>query len=206
MSTKSKSFKKALRNDEKRLKNVLYSASGLDIEGIKSHLLEDICLVGVDGIAVFDNQLKLVYSNSLGHLILEQLAQLSSHKKGMPDEIQSICRWMHECRLCFQQQNWLMSFKIVITPLELFQIHAKWIKPRMASEDFLLLKMEDQNQFFRDVAIEEAKRYGFTIREQEVWLLHRQGYTYKEIAQKLGITPNTVKKHMKSILGKQREG
>jgi hypothetical protein len=175
-------------------------------KGFREQVMKEIDLVGIDGVAIFDNQLKLAYSNNLGHLIMEQISQLSSPDKGIPEEIQSICKWMHECRICFQQQKWVMSFKIIITPLKLFQVHAKWIKIRTRPEDFLLLRMEDQNQFFRDAAIEEAKCYGFTVREQEVWLLHCQGYTYKEIAQKLDITPNTVKKHMKSILCKQREG
>jgi DNA-binding CsgD family transcriptional regulator len=54
------------------------------------------------------------------------------------------------------------------------------------------------------MAFEEVQRYGLSVREGEVWVLHRKGYTYKDIAQKLNITPNTVKKHMKSILIKPR--
>jgi hypothetical protein len=205
MSTRNNLFETS-KNDKEWLKNESELTLELGFKSFGKQILEEIDLIGIDGVAIFDHQLKLVYSNNLGHLILEQLSQFSSLDKGIPEEIQSICKWMHECRICFHQQKWVMSFKIVITPLKLFQVHAKWIKIKTAPEDFLLLRMEDQNQFFRDAAIEEAKRYGFTIREQEVWLLHRQGYTYKEIAQKLDITPNTVKKHMKSILSKQREG
>jgi len=67
-----------------------------------------------------------------------------------------------------------------------------------------MLKLEDHYIFLETMALEEARRYGFTDREQDVWLLHRRKYTYKEIAKRLGITPNTVKKHIKSILAKQR--
>jgi DNA-binding NarL/FixJ family response regulator len=66
--------------------------------------------------------------------------------------------------------------------------------------------MEDQGQFNQDIAIKESIRLGLNSREQEVWLLHQVGYTYKQIAEELSITPNTVKKHMKSILTKQRAG
>jgi DNA-binding CsgD family transcriptional regulator len=51
---------------------------------------------------------------------------------------------------------------------------------------------------------EESQKYGLTCREQEIWLLHRANYTYKQIALELCITPNTVKKHMKSIYSKQK--
>jgi hypothetical protein len=182
------------------------SALKLESKRFRKQILEEINLVAIEGVAIFDSQLKLIYNNGLGDLILEQFSQFSSPDKNIPREIQSICQWMHECRLCFQQEKWVMSFKIAITPLRLFQVHAKWIKVKTTPEDFLLLRMEDQNQLFSDVVAEEARRYGLTLREQEVWSCHRQGDTYKEIAQKLGITPNTVKKHMKSILSKQREG
>jgi hypothetical protein len=201
MSTKSNLFQMS-GNSSKKPESAFKSES----KKLSKQILEEIDLVAIEGVAIFDSQLELVYKNGLGYLILEQLSQFSSLEKGIPREIQSICKWMHECRLCFQQQKWVMSFKIVMAPLRLFQVHAKWIKIRTNPEDFLLLRMEDQNQFFSDVMAEEAKRYGLTLREQEVWSCHLQGDTYKEIARKLGITPNTVKKHMKSILSKQREG
>jgi DNA-binding CsgD family transcriptional regulator len=64
--------------------------------------------------------------------------------------------------------------------------------------------MEDKNQLNHDFLLDEAKRLGLTLREQEVWLLNQTNYTYKQIAEMLDITLNTVKKHMKSILVKQR--
>ncbi|NJR70496.1 MAG: SUMF1/EgtB/PvdO family nonheme iron enzyme [Synechococcales cyanobacterium CRU_2_2] len=45
----------------------------------------------------------------------------------------------------------------------------------------------------------EIQRYGLTHRESEVWQLHRQGYSYDEIAGQLYISRNTVKKHLKAI-------
>jgi DNA-binding CsgD family transcriptional regulator len=46
---------------------------------------------------------------------------------------------------------------------------------------------------------------GFTGREKEVLNLLRQGYTNKEIAAELGISLQTVKKHVSSILLKSRK-
>jgi DNA-binding CsgD family transcriptional regulator len=37
-----------------------------------------------------------------------------------------------------------------------------------------------------------------------VWLLQQNNYTYKQIAAELGITPNTVKKHVRNIYAKRR--
>ena len=54
------------------------------------------------------------------------------------------------------------------------------------------------------LALTEADRYGLTPREAEVWLLRRANRPCKEIAVDLRISLNTVKKHMKSILAKQK--
>jgi DNA-binding CsgD family transcriptional regulator len=58
----------------------------------------------------------------------------------------------------------------------------------------------------QEMVLNTAKTWGLTPREQEVWLLHQNGYTYSKIAEKLTISKNTVKKHMSSIHGKRRAG
>lgn len=178
--------------------------SGHRNSSLKDVVLQAINVGRVEGILLFDKDANLVYGNDMGDSILDQLCHEEEQGKRIPEEIQAICKWMNESRQSFKRQNWLMNFKVVIAPLKLFTIHARWIKGKTASDDFLLLRMEDQNQFIRDLALEEARSYGLTDREQEVWLLHKQNFTYKEIAKTLGITPNTVKKHMRSIMTKQR--
>jgi DNA-binding CsgD family transcriptional regulator len=64
--------------------------------------------------------------------------------------------------------------------------------------------LEDRKQSTQKAAIAEAKKYDLTPREAEVWLLRRAHYSYKEIAAKLYITVNTVKKHLKSVYAKQQ--
>jgi len=64
--------------------------------------------------------------------------------------------------------------------------------------------MEDQNLSKQMQAITDAKRYGLTPREAEVWSLHQAKLSYKEIAKNLYITVNTVKKHIKNIYSKQQ--
>ncbi|MEO1593345.1 MAG: helix-turn-helix transcriptional regulator [Cyanobacteria bacterium J06632_22] len=50
----------------------------------------------------------------------------------------------------------------------------------------------------------EARRYGLTQRETEVWLLRQQHYTYQEIGRKLFISPHTVKKHLRNVTHKRK--
>jgi len=49
------------------------------------------------------------------------------------------------------------------------------------------------------IALVEAKRYGLTKRETELWQLRRSAMKYQEIAEVLNIEVNTVKRHMQSI-------
>ncbi|MDJ0704622.1 MAG: helix-turn-helix transcriptional regulator [Leptolyngbyaceae cyanobacterium MO_188.B28] len=122
----------------------------------------------------------------------------------IPEEIHHICQSLIDSRSLFPHENWLIESKIFIDPSNAFNIKARWIKLETIDFPCLLLVMEDQHQFVRDIAIEESKKFGLTPREQEVWLLHRANYTYREIASKLQITSNTIKKHMKSIFTKQK--
>jgi DNA-binding CsgD family transcriptional regulator len=66
-----------------------------------------------------------------------------------------------------------------------------------------LVTIEDRQQSTHNAALTDVKKYGLTPREAEIWLLRRANYSYKEIADRLFITLNTVKKHMKNIYAKQ---
>ncbi|NJL46826.1 MAG: helix-turn-helix transcriptional regulator [Leptolyngbyaceae cyanobacterium SM2_5_2] len=167
-----------------------------ELKGILSNFLQ--------GIFLFNEQDQLVYFNSKAALIAKAISQNTDYADVIPKEIACIKKFMLETRQQFPHQNWLSESTIFIDCLTVFQVCARWVQGDGVDHSYLLLKMEDQNQFSQDIALEEAKRLGLTSREQEVWLLHRANYTYKQIAEKLAITPNTVKKHMKSILIKQR--
>ncbi len=70
--------------------------------------------------------------------------------------------------------------------------------------DEIVVTLEDCNSSSQNIAIADAKKYGLTKREAEVWLLRYANLPYKEIAQHLYITINTVKKHIKNIYAKQQ--
>ncbi len=156
------------------------------------------------GVILFDEHDELIYLNSKAASMVRKMAQTPSHAGTIPKEIAFIKRFMVQARREFPRQNWRNQSTIFVDCLTVFQVYARWIQGDGGNHSYLLLKMEDQNQFAQDIALEEAKRIGLTLREQEVWLLHRANYTYKKIAETLDITPNTVKKHMKSILVKAR--
>jgi DNA-binding CsgD family transcriptional regulator len=74
----------------------------------------------------------------------------------------------------------------------------------LQGENYILVNLEDCQQASRDRAVAEVKQYELTAREAEVWLLRRSGYSYREIAEQLYLSVNTVKQHLKHIYTKQK--
>ncbi|MEL6471834.1 MAG: helix-turn-helix transcriptional regulator [Cyanobacteria bacterium J06623_4] len=74
----------------------------------------------------------------------------------------------------------------------------------IAQQPYLLIVMEDRQQTLRNRALSDAALYGLTERETEIWHMRLRGAAYKEISAALWISIDTVKKHVKNILAKQR--
>ena len=196
--------KNTLLNQARGLENALTHSPSNAEESVRHLALQQILPNVLDGVILFDEHNRLIYVNSKAATIVQKMAQTSQSLEGIPREIAYIKQFMVETKKKFPHQNWLNQSTIFMSCLAVFHIHARWIQDNSSGQNYLLLKMEDQNQFSQNLALEEATRLGLTLREQEVWLLHRANYTYKQIAEALDITPNTVKKHMKSIFVKQR--
>lgn len=69
---------------------------------------------------------------------------------------------------------------------------------------WLLLFLEDRAAILAEELRLEQKKYGLSDRETEILKLLSQAYSYQDIAQKLQISLNTVKFHVKNINGKKR--
>ena len=58
----------------------------------------------------------------------------------------------------------------------------------------------------QNYVVTEAKQYGLTKRETEIWLLRQlESCSYQEIASRLSISVDTVKRHLKKIYAKRSE-
>jgi DNA-directed RNA polymerase specialized sigma24 family protein len=158
----------------------------------------------IDGILILTDQKELIYANKSARQFLDQLNQNKSVENLVPKEVWYICQSLIQSRRLFPNQHWLIESEIFTDSTTALHIRARWLRLDMVEHPCLLLTVEDRYQASRDIELEKAEHYGLTSREKQVWLLHRANYTYKEIASKLGITPNTVKKHMRSIHAKQK--
>ncbi|PSB24193.1 helix-turn-helix transcriptional regulator [Stenomitos frigidus] len=158
----------------------------------------------IDGVLILTEKRELIYANECARRILRQLNQERSLVNQIPEEVWHICQALIDSRHLFPNQYWLIESKVFIGNSIVFNVQARWLKLEDRDRPCLLLSIRDQCQSIKDIVNEESQKYGLTSREKEIWLLHRANYTYKQVALELCITPNTVKKHMKSIYSKQK--
>lgn len=159
----------------------------------------------INGILILTARREMVYANDTARRILGQLNQDRPQADFIPKEIWHICQSLIGSHNLFPNQHWRIESEIFTDDSTSLRIRAQWLNLEDRENSLILITVEDRYQKIKNLAVDESQKYGLTPREKEVWLLHRANYTYKQIASELCITPNTVKKHMRSIHAKQKE-
>lgn len=177
---------------------------------MSSNLLQSLIEDLINDILILNTQGQLIYANYQVMRLLRKIKQSKSpttslaEDTSLPEEVSHICQYLIETRNLFPNQVWQLETEIITDSYVFIKIKARWLTLESEANPFLILVVEDKRQISQKIIMEEAKKYGLTDREMEVWLLHQDDYTYKGIAADLDITTNTVKKHMKSIHVKRR--
>lgn len=122
----------------------------------------------------------------------------------LPLPIQQLVRCLIESRELFPDQRVQLQDEISLE--EPLQVHvcAEWIDLDAPDAACIVIILEDPQEVAQKRAVLDAYRYHFTPREAEVWELSLKGHSYRQIAEDLFISLNTVKRHMKSILTKRK--
>lgn len=152
----------------------------------------------------------ILHKNKHAQVLLEEMPCPSSTAipKNLWDSCQSLIEHQEE------QADFLPAgFNVVLEdeiPTDHGTIHMRaqwfdWDNNMYQSNDCFLITLEDRQQSLTVIANQEAQRYGLTNRETDVWCLKRMGHSYKEIAARLFISENTVKKHVKNIYSKKEQ-
>jgi DNA-binding CsgD family transcriptional regulator len=158
----------------------------------------------VDGVLILTDRGEWVYANTQAHRICPSLFQGASPPDAVTQEIWRVCQSLIDSHQIFPEETIIIESEVVTNSSVSYRIRARWLGFDESQRLFLLVTLEDLHQSIENMALADVKKYGLTPREAEVWLLRRSNYSYKEIAAKLDITSNTVKKHMKSIYAKQQ--
>lgn len=171
---------------------------------IQDPVVEEALTKLTHGILIITEGMQLLYANDCACRILRQINRDYQSSEALPREINYLCQSISDVRRQFPGQHWVITNKICISNSVNFSVTARYMKLDTLGKDCIILEMKDQYQLIKNLAMTEAKQYGLTERETEIWLLQRANYTYKQIASELFIAPNTVKKHMQNIHLKQK--
>lgn len=157
-----------------------------------------------DGILILSQTGKVVHTNASAHRLCCQFNQGNFNQNLVPSVIWNICESLLSSRYLFSDKLMILSDEIVLDKSNIFQIRVRLLDLDGFEMPCLLVTIENRYESLKNVAITEVKKFDLTPREAEIWFLYRSNYSYKEIASKLYITINTVKKHMKNIHTKRQ--
>lgn len=162
-----------------------------------------------DGTMLLTNDGELLYSNSDAARICQLLTTSTSNSTAptetIPHSIWDSCKALIDSREVYPDRPVIIEDEIKTQELGTIRIRVRWFDAdiKRLKNPCLLVTLEDQVKSAQYRALAEARKYRLTNRETDVWLLKREGYTYKEIASKLYISEDTVKKHIKNIHAKR---
>jgi hypothetical protein len=167
-------------------------------------LLQAVLEGFIDGILILTEHGECLHANQCATRICEQLHPGNSQANSIPEEIWHVCQSLIESRDLFPTQKMIIESEITKGDSVAFRVRVRWLKLEQIKRPCLLVTLEDRYQSLQRMVTTDVHKYGLTPREAEVWLLYRANYSYKEIADELFITLNTVKKHMKNIHAKRK--
>lgn len=157
-----------------------------------------------DGILILNYVGEILHANTSAYRICCQLTQDDFISNFVPTAIWNLCQALLDKRSLLPDELIILSDEIVLNESTIFQIRVRLLDLNRFQMPCLLVTIENRCESLKNVAIAEVEKYDFTPREAEIWCLYRANYSYKEIAAKLYITINTVKKHMKNIHAKRQ--
>ena len=162
----------------------------------------------VDGILILNKEGKVVHANAQATHLCQQINTSRDYQDSydqLPPEILRVRQSLMECRQIFPHRQMIIESEVITTNSTTLRLRGRWLNLGDGTRSYLLITMEDCQQSLDNLVSADRRKYGLTAREAEIWSLRRTNHSYKEIAAKLYISENTVKKHMKSINAKRKQ-
>jgi DNA-binding CsgD family transcriptional regulator len=216
-----------LTNQTSKTRENLYNlenpVNNLLAESQKALFLQEVIEGLQDGILIVNTAGQIIHGNAAAYKFWKQVQeQVQQHNLSasyieqretshcLPPIIWNLCESLIDSKDVFSDKNVILFDELVINKINTYRIRVRWLELNKKFQDssqkpYILITIENSYESLRNVAISEIKKYNFTPREGEIWLLYKANYSYKEIAEELYISINTVKKHMKNIHAKKDE-
>ena len=157
-----------------------------------------------DGILILTEAGELVHGNASAYNICNQIDGCSLKNNCIPSVIWNLCTSFIEENQKYPDNFTMSSEEITINSSTMFRLRVRRFYLELSEKSYLLVTIENSYKSLQNLVFSEANKYNLTQRETEIWALYRGTSSYKQIAQKLYITVNTVKKHLKNIRAKQQ--
>ncbi|MDZ8028078.1 MAG: helix-turn-helix transcriptional regulator [Nostoc sp. SerVER01] len=157
-----------------------------------------------DGILILNKAGKVLHANASAHQIFSQFDQENCNDNFVPPAIWNLCESVLSSQSLISDKMIIFSDEIVLDKSNIFRIRVRLLSLDGFDVPCLLVTIQNKYESLKHVALTEVKKFELTRREAEIWFLYRNNHSYKEIANKLFITINTVKKHMKNIHAKRQ--
>ena len=160
-----------------------------------------------DGLLIVTKTGEILHRNRCAQQLLKLIEQPCQTLKTLPGRIWQTCQTLLQAEETADAVRLILEDEIRVATANLtegkIRVRVQWFNAE--AQDCFLIMLEDCAQSAEYFAQNEAYRYHLTPREAEVWQLKRANYTYKAIAQKLYISENTVKKHIKNVYAKREQ-
>ncbi|MEL7242025.1 MAG: helix-turn-helix transcriptional regulator [Cyanobacteria bacterium J06573_2] len=156
-----------------------------------------------DGVLISTETGELIHTNSSADSICSQINPHSLNDNFVPSAIWNRCQSLMKAQSkCDNLTIW--SEDIIVNQSLIFRLRIRRFYLDFSEQKLLLITIENRYESLKNAALSEAYKYNLTQRETEIWSLYRATSSYKQIADRLFITVNTVKKHIKNIRAKQQ--
>jgi len=171
----------------------------------KDMKINDLVNLFPDGVLVLNHEGDVVFSNTYANQICQKLLEETPATAPVAEEIWQLYQLLKKAGegAIAPERLALMEGEFFTGPSHDIRVRIQTIHLDQMEGICFLIVLEDRQETVRRAAIAEIKKFKLTPREAEVWVWRRMGMTYHEIADKLFVTIDTVKKHLKNIYAKR---
>jgi len=166
-------------------------------------LLQAIFDSWVEGVLILTSSGDCLYTNQYVRQLIEYLAMDRPATLQFHMEIWRVHQASLDSRTVYSSQSVVIESQIRVQPHQI-RLRGRLLQLETYPDPLIFISLDGPCQSQLTLAPADIQDYGLTPREQEVWQLWKAHYTYKEIAAKLFISKDTVKKHLRNIRDKSR--
>ncbi|MEO1376428.1 MAG: LuxR C-terminal-related transcriptional regulator [Cyanobacteria bacterium J06635_10] len=167
------------------------------------YFLQEILENFEDGILILTESGELVHGNASAYNICNQINQCNLNSNCVPSVIWNLCKSLINTQTYCDNVTTITE-DIIIDRRLIFRLRIRRLNLEVSEQPYLLVTIENRYESVQKIALCEANKYNLTNREAEIWSLYLAKFSYKQIAEQLYITVNTVKKHLKNIRAKKQ--